>query len=137
MDWAHAYFRTPFIHAGRMEQGGAGGEGTLEVSCYPCYQGFLIRSFADGGTEDVFNGRRTKAARRACPPDLWQGAVRKLEQLDSAELLEDLRVPPGNRLESLSGDRKGEYSIRINDRYRVCFRWSPAGPSEVRIVDYH
>ena len=97
----------------------------------------MIRSFADAGTEDVFNGRNSKAARKACPRELWAIARRKLEHLDSAERLEDLRVPPGNRLEALIADRKGQHSIRINDRYRICFRWAADGPSEVEIVDYH
>ena len=97
----------------------------------------MIRSFANGGTEDVFNGRNTKAARRVCPREIWPVAARKLEHLDSAERLEDLRVLPGNRLEALVGDRRGGYSIRINQRYRICFRWATGGPSEVEIVDYH
>lgn len=85
----------------------------------------------------MFNGRNTKAARRACSRDLWSVAARKLDQLDSVERLDHLRVPPGNRLEALVGDRKGQYSIRINERYRICFRWSEAGPSDVQIVEYH
>ena len=97
----------------------------------------MIRSFADQGTEDVFNGRTTKAARRSCPRQLWAVAGRKLDQLDSVERLEELRIPPGNRLEALAGNRKGQYSIRINDRYRICFRWTSDGPLEVEIVDYH
>lgn len=97
----------------------------------------MIRSFADLGTEDVFNGRNTKAARKACPQELWAVAGRNLDQLDSVERLEDLRVPPGNRLEGLVGDRKGQYSIRINERYRICFGWTAEGPSDAEIVDYH
>ena len=89
------------------------------------------------GTEDIFNGRNTKAARKLCPRALWPVAGRKLDQLDSAEKLEDLRVPPGNRLEALSGSRRGQHSIRINEQYRVCFRWSENGPVSVEIVDYH
>ena len=64
-------------------------------------------------------------------------AYRKMRQLEIAGSLEDLRIPPGNRLEALSGDRAGQHSIRINDRYRLCFRWTPAGPADVEIVDYH
>lgn len=64
-------------------------------------------------------------------------AVRKLVQLDAAETLDFLRAPPGNRLESLKGDRKGQYSIRINDQFRICFRWTADGPEQVEIVDYH
>src|SRR5574341_1428465 len=97
----------------------------------------MKRSFRGPGTEDEFNGRSTKAARRCCPQDLWRIAGRKLEQLDSAERLEDLRVPPGNHLEPLSGSRAGQHSIRINDRYRICFFWTEEGPARVEIVDYH
>jgi proteic killer suppression protein len=64
-------------------------------------------------------------------------ALRKLVQLDLAVRLDDLKAPPGNRLEALSGDRKGQWSIRVNDQYRICFRWSPEGPENVEIVDYH
>lgn len=97
----------------------------------------MISGFLDTGTEDIFNGRNTKAARRVCPRELWQVAVRKLDQLDSVERLEELRIPPGNRLEALSGNRQGQYSIRINDRYRICFVWREEGPFQVEIVDYH
>jgi proteic killer suppression protein len=97
----------------------------------------MIRSFRNTGTEDIFNGRRTKAARRTCPQALWRVAARKLDQLDSAARLDDLRVPPGNRLEGLSAERSGQYSIRINEQYRICFVWTDMGPDEVEIVDYH
>lgn len=97
----------------------------------------MIRSFADESTEDVFNGRNTKAARRSCPRELWRVAGRKLEQLDSVEQVEELRIPPGNRLEALVGNRKGQFSIRINERFRICFRWTDEGPTAVEIVDYH
>lgn len=97
----------------------------------------MIRSFADAGTEDIFNGRNTTAARRSCPRNLWSVAVRKLEQLDSAESLEDLSVPPGSRLEARAGNRRGQFSVRINSQYRVCFAWSESGPDEVEVVDYH
>lgn len=97
----------------------------------------MIQSFADPGTEDVFNGRPTRAGRRACPAALLAVARRKLDQLDATVSLAALRVPPGNRLEALKGDRQGQHSIRINDQYRVCFRWTDAGPAEVEIVDYH
>ena len=85
----------------------------------------------------MFNGKNSRAARRTCPEKLWKTAARKLDLLDSVAALEDLRVPPANRLEKLSSDRKGEYSIRINDQYRICFVWSAAGPDQVEIVDYH
>lgn len=94
-------------------------------------------SFRDQGTEDLFNGIDSKASRKTCPPELKPRARAKLFLLDDAETLKDLRAPPGNRLEALKGDRKGQHSIRINDRYRICFRWTQSGPQEVEIVDYH
>jgi len=97
----------------------------------------MITSFRDRGTLDVFNGKRTRAARRVCPQSVWRAAARKLDQLDSATELRDLRVPPGNRLEALSGDRSGQHSIRVNDRYRVCFLWTDTGAEQVESVDYH
>ena len=97
----------------------------------------MIASFANQGTEDVFNGENTKAARKTCPRELWSVAFRKLDQLDSVERLDELRVPPGNQLETLAGDREGQHSIRVNKQYRVCFKWTDAGPESVEIVDYH
>jgi proteic killer suppression protein len=92
----------------------------------------MIQSFADSDTEALASGRRVKrfvAFERV--------ARRKLRQLEIAGALDDLRIPPGNRLEALKGDRSGQMSIRINDQYRVCFRWTGAGPADVEIVDYH
>jgi len=97
----------------------------------------MIQSFKDSGTEDVFNGKNTRAARKTCPESLWRIAARKLDQLDSARALNDLRIPPGNRLEALAGDRKGQHSMRINERYRICFVWAEQGPEQLEIVDYH
>ncbi|MEG3440222.1 type II toxin-antitoxin system RelE/ParE family toxin [Pannus brasiliensis CCIBt3594] len=97
----------------------------------------MIISFRDTATEDIFNGRQTQKARKLCPGHLWDVARRKLDLLDSATTLEDLRVPPNNRLKALAGDRQGQYSIRINDRYRICFIWTVDGPDKVEIVDYH
>ncbi len=97
----------------------------------------MIVSFKNRATEDIFNGKNTKDARKLCSRSLWRVASRKLDQLDSVVTLEELKVPPGNRLESLSGNRKGEFSIRINEQYRVCFKWSEAGPIDVEITDYH
>ena len=97
----------------------------------------MIRSFRDSATEDLFNGSETKAARQRLPQQLWRVGARKLDALDQAEALEDLRVPPGNRLEALKGDRQGQHSIRINDQYRICFVWTSAGPEGVEVVDYH
>lgn len=93
----------------------------------------MIRSFKNRETEAVFHGRCPKGL----PADVFPTARRKLAMLDAAPSLNALRVPPANRLEALKGDRKGQYSIRINDRLRVCFQWTPAGPEDVEIVDYH
>ena len=101
------------------------------------YTGAVIASFAEAGTEDVFNGRNTRAARRTCPAAIWEAARRKLDQVDAATRLDTLRVPPGNHLEALAGDRAGQHSIRVNRRYRICFRWTVAGAEAVAIVDYH
>ena len=97
----------------------------------------MIRTFRDQATEDIFYGRRTKLARRTLPQSLWRQGAKKLDALEAAALLEDLRIPPGNRLEALKGDRKGEHSIRINDQYRICFCWTPNGAEDVQVVDYH
>ena len=97
----------------------------------------MILSFRNEGTEDIFNGENTKAARNSCPQSLWRTAARKLDQLDSVTELNELRIPPGNRLELLSGNRAGQHSIRINDQYRICFIWTDAGPEQAEIVDYH
>jgi toxin HigB-1 len=97
----------------------------------------MIQSFKNAGTEDIFNGENTRAARKACPASLWKIAARKLDQLDSVTSLDELRVPPGNQLEALAGNRQGQHSIRINQQYRVCFTWTGLGPIEVEIVDYH
>jgi toxin HigB-1 len=97
----------------------------------------MIESFHDQASEDIFNGVNSKAARKSCPEWLWKIATRKLDQLDSVQSLEELKVPPGNRLEALSGDRNGQHSIRINDQYRICFVWGESGPNEVEVTDYH
>lgn len=97
----------------------------------------MIVSFRDRGTADLFNGLNTPQARRACPRHLWAVARRKLDLLDSAAVLSDLAAPPGNRLEQLGGDRSGQFSIRINDQFRVCFRWTGIGPDQVEVTDYH
>jgi proteic killer suppression protein len=93
----------------------------------------MIRSFRDRDTERVFHRERS----RRLPPEVQRPALRKLAILDGADSLQDLRSPPGNRLEQLSGDRDGQYSIRINDQWRLCFRWINGDPEEVEIVDYH
>ena len=97
----------------------------------------MIVSFADQGTEDIFNGKNSSSARKKCPNQIWSVSFRKLDQLDSAVELGDLATPPGNRLEALIGDRRGQHSIRINDQYRICFIWTQSGPSNVEITEYH
>lgn len=97
----------------------------------------MLQSFKNQATQDIFNGKSTKASRKICPQSLWYIVARKLDQLDSALTLDELRVPPGNRLELLSGDRKEQHSIRINNQYRICFIWTDNGPADVEITDYH
>jgi toxin HigB-1 len=97
----------------------------------------MIVSFKDEGARDIWQGKDTRAARKTCPDTLWSAAIGKLNLLNRAEDVEDLRVPPGNRLEVLRGNRRGQHSIRINHQYRICFRWTDRGPAEVEIVDYH
>jgi len=93
----------------------------------------VIRSFRDKTTQAVFDGESPKGF----PVNLVKVARRKLRYLNAASDLNDLRSPPGNRLEALTGDRLGQHSIRINDQFRVCFIWTPEGPARVEIVDYH
>jgi toxin HigB-1 len=97
----------------------------------------MIQTFKNPATADVFNGVATKAALKLIPRKLWNIVSRKLDQLDSATSLNELRVPPGNRLEALKGNRNGQHSIRINDQYRVCFKWTESGPEDVEVTDYH
>jgi len=97
----------------------------------------MIVSFKNRAAEDIFNGKISKEARKACPQAIWRIATRKLDQLDSVETLNELKVPPGNRLEPLAGNRKGQYSIRINEQFRICFKWGKTGPFDVEIIDYH
>lgn len=93
----------------------------------------MIRSFRDARTESVARGRPS----RHFPADLVRRAIRKFTALEYATSLDDLRSPPGNRLEALKGDRKGQHSIRINDQWRICFAWTAAGAEHVEITDYH
>jgi proteic killer suppression protein len=93
----------------------------------------VIRSFRDAQAREIFERRRS----RKLPSDVQRRALRKLVMLDAAESVEDLRIPPGNRLERLSGRRAGQHSIRINDQWRVCFRWNKGDAYEVEITDYH
>jgi toxin HigB-1 len=96
----------------------------------------LIRSFGDPATEDLYHGRQTSRARRF-PQAMIPAALRKLDMINAAHELSDLRVPPGNRLESLKGSLEGLTSIRINDQWRIVFRWDSGGASQVSIIDYH
>ncbi len=96
----------------------------------------MIRSFGDETTAELFRERNTRAARRV-PRDLWRVAKRTMKAIDVAARLEDLTVPAGNRLERLRGDQAGRHSIRINDQYRVTFRWEEGDAHEVRVEDYH
>ncbi len=93
--------------------------------------------FADPGTQDIYDGLDSERARKALPRNLHKKAQNKLSIMSFAESTEDLRAPPSNHLEKLRGDRRGQYSIRVNDRYRICFRWVNAEAVDVEIVDYH
>jgi proteic killer suppression protein len=97
----------------------------------------MIHSFADVGTEDIYHGVNSAKARQTLPVSLVRVALRMLEILDVAKRIEDLNIPPANRLEALKGDLKGFHSIRINDQYRIIFIWTGAGVEEVKITDYH
>jgi toxin HigB-1 len=93
----------------------------------------VIKSFKDRETQQIF----TRQCSRRLPPDIQQVALRKLRMLNNAHTLNDLQVPPANRLEKLGGDRAGQYRIRINDRWRVCFAWHDGDADDVEIIDYH
>jgi proteic killer suppression protein len=93
----------------------------------------MIRAFADKRTELVFGGESPKGF----PSSILKAARRKLKMVDAAVVLTDLRVPPGNQLEALAGNRRGQHSIRINDQWRICFVWTQEGPTDVEVVDYH
>jgi proteic killer suppression protein len=96
----------------------------------------MIQSFADETTADLFQEKNSRAARHI-PRELWRAAQRKLKAIDVAAKLEDLTTPAGNRLEKLKGDRAGRHSMRINDQYRITFRWEAGHAYEVRVEDYH
>ena len=97
----------------------------------------MIKSFRDNGTEDIFDRKNSREARQTCPQQIWRVAQRKLDRLNGVVSLESLKIPPGNLLEFLTDDRKGQYSIRINDQFRVCFVWTDDGAENVEITDYH
>ena len=93
----------------------------------------MIRSFANRDTEMVWQGERS----RRLPEDVQRAGLRKLLMIEAAESVDDLREPPGNRLEQLKGDRKGQWSVRINNQWRICFRWVDEYAEDIEIVDYH
>lgn len=97
----------------------------------------MIQSFADQGTEDIWDGVDSKAARKTCPRQLWPKAQRKLDDLNQVRHYSDLRTPPSNRLHKLRHDRDDQWAIAINDQYRVCFRWDGTEAFDVEIADYH
>ena len=96
----------------------------------------MIQDFADAATEDLFHGISSKSARKI-PQTLWSVARRKLDLLNAAQALMDLTAPPANRLEALKGDWKGYYSIRVNDQYRIVFKWAEGHAQDVQMIDYH
>ncbi len=96
----------------------------------------MIVSFGDPATEGLYHGTLGRRTRRF-PPYIVKASIRKLDILAAATLLDDLRAPPGNRLETLKGDLKGMHSIRVNEQWRIVFRWTAQGPAEVRLTDYH
>jgi proteic killer suppression protein len=96
----------------------------------------VIASFGDQATADLYHGARTRRA-RAFPTDVRATALRKLDMINSAHVLSDLRSPPGNRLEALRGDFRGFHSVRVNDQWRVVFRWAEGAAHQVRVLDYH
>lgn len=93
----------------------------------------MIKGFSDKRTAKVYEGKLPKGF----PSEIFKRAVSKLDQLNYSEILDDLRIPPSNHLEALSGDRLGKYSIRINQQWRICFRWAEGHAYEVEITDYH
>jgi proteic killer suppression protein len=96
----------------------------------------VIKSFKDKKSKDLFDGINSKEA-RLIPNAIWNVVSRKLDQLNAAYILDDLKAPPGNRLEALSGKLRGFHSIRVNDQYRIVFKWTPEGPELVEVTDYH
>jgi proteic killer suppression protein len=97
----------------------------------------VICTFADAATEDLFNGLDSRRVRRACPATLWPAVTRKLTQLNRVREMRELAFPPGNRLEALRGTRRGQHSIRINDQFRMCFRWEDGYSDDVEVTDCH
>ena len=139
----HPTGRPPAVSPGKPRGGGASAAApcwaaraviiTIDVINGPRYARRVIRSFRDAETRKVFERERA----RKLPPDVQRRAHRKLLLLNATERLEELRVPPGNRLERLAGNRTGQHSIRINDQWRICFRWRDGDAHDVEICDYH
>ena len=97
----------------------------------------MLQSFKDAGTEDIFDGISSRSARKCCPHSIWPVARRKLDQINRIINVNELKVPPGNRVERLKGDRENQISIRINQQYRICFIWEEGHAYIVEITDYH
>lgn len=97
----------------------------------------MIQSFKTTGTEDIFDGLASQAARKCCPQSIWPVVRRKLDQINRIQELSELKMPPGNHLERLKGDRENQYSIRVNQQYRICFTWEEGHACEIEITDYH
>ena len=97
----------------------------------------MLRTFKSAGTEDIFDGIASREARKCCPQSIWSVARRKLDQMNRVREINELSVPPGNRLERLQGDRQNQYSIRINQQYRICFKWEEGHAYDIEITDYH
>ena len=97
----------------------------------------MIQSFKNKGTEDIFDGLVSRVARKCCPQSIWPVARRKMDQINRVRDISELKLPPGNRLELLKGDRENQYSIRINQQYRICFTWEEGHAYDIEITDYH
>jgi len=95
----------------------------------------MIQSFKTTGTEDIFDGLASRVSRKCCPQSIWPVARRKLDQINRVREISELNAPPGNRLERLKGDRENQYSIRLNQQYRICFTWEEGHAYEVEITD--
>ncbi|MFN2356361.1 MAG: type II toxin-antitoxin system RelE/ParE family toxin [Desulfotignum sp.] len=97
----------------------------------------MIKTFTSADTEDIFDGVESQSDRRCCPQTIWPVARRKLDQINRVREVNELKAPPGNHLERLKGDRQNQYSIRINQQYRICFTWEEGNAYEIEITDYH
>ena len=97
----------------------------------------MIKTFKSAVTEDIFDGMASRETRKCCPQSIWPVARRKLDQINRVREINELNVPPGNRLERLQGDRQNQYSIRINQQYRICLKWEEGHAYEIEITDYH